>query len=155
MIPTATILAGVVDFFPAAALLVILMPLHGVALAPSAVFLPLFFGLVFFTALGASLWLSALTVRYRDIRTLMPFLVQIWMYASPIVYPVSLIPEAWRPVYAINPLVGVIEGFRWSLLGTGEPPALVLAVSSISAVALLIGGVLYFRRSERVFADVL
>jgi lipopolysaccharide transport system permease protein len=110
--------------------------------------------LTFVTALGLGLWLSALNVRYRDIQHAVPFLMQIWLFATPIAYPSSLLSEPWRTVYSLNPLVGVVEGFRWALLGSGRPPGLSLAVSALAAVALLISGAYFFRRIERTFADI-
>ena len=116
--------------------------------------LPVLAFLAFVTALGVGLWLSALNVRYRDIQHAVPFLIQIWLFATPIVYPSSLLPEPWRTIYGLNPLVGVVEGFRWTLLGSGPAPGLSLAVSTLAALALLTTGAYFFRRIERSFADV-
>jgi lipopolysaccharide transport system permease protein len=116
--------------------------------------LPALAFLAFITALGVGLWLSALNVRYRDIQHAVPFLVQIWLFATPIAYPSSLLPEPWRTIYSLNPLVGVVEGFRWALLGSGHAPGLSLAVSTLAALVLLITGAYFFRRIERSFADV-
>jgi lipopolysaccharide transport system permease protein len=110
--------------------------------------------LTFVTALGLGLWLSALNVRYRDIQHAVPFLMQIWLFATPIAYPSSLLSEPWRTIYSLNPLVGVVEGFRWALLGSGRSPGLSLAVSALAATALLISGAYFFRRIERTFADI-
>ena len=101
-----------------------------------------------------SLWLSALNIEYRDVRHTVPFIIQFWMFATPIAYPSSLLGEPWRTVYGINPMVGVVEGFRWALLGTGTRPGAILLVSVLAALLVLAGGVLYFRRTERTFADV-
>ena len=106
------------------------------------------------TALGVGLWLSAMNVQYRDIRYALPFLVQFWMFISPVVYPSSMVPEPWRALYRINPMAGVIEGFRWALLGTDSSLGLETAVSALVALILLISGIFYFRRMERTFADV-
>ena len=106
------------------------------------------------TALGVGLWLGALNVQYRDVGYLVPFLSQIWMYATPVVYPSSLIPERWRLLYGLNPMAGVVEGFRWALLGKGSSPGPMLTVSVLVTVALLISGAYYFRRMEKTFADI-
>jgi lipopolysaccharide transport system permease protein len=116
--------------------------------------LPALACLAFVTALGVGLWLSALNVRYRDIQHAVPFLIQIWLFSTPIVYPSSLLSEPWRTIYSVNPLVGVVEGFRWALLGSGAAPGLSLAVSTLAALALLTTGAYFFRRIERSFADV-
>jgi lipopolysaccharide transport system permease protein len=110
--------------------------------------------LALITAFSVGLWLSALNVRYRDIRYTLPFLTQIWLFATPVAYPVSIVPEAWRPLYALNPMVGVVEGFRWALLGTGAP-GLTVAVSGLVVVAILVSGLFYFRSVERTMADVI
>jgi len=105
-------------------------------------------------ALSVGLWLSALNVRYRDVGHTVPFLMQLWMFASPIAYPLSLVPQQWRFVYSLNPMVGVIEGFRWALLGKASPHLVVIASSTTAVLALLFGGIIYFKRMERTFADV-
>jgi lipopolysaccharide transport system permease protein len=117
--------------------------------------LPIFLILALLSALSLGLWLSALNVRYRDVRYTVPFLTQLWMYASPVVYPLSLVPEKWRVVYGLNPMVGVIEGFRWALLGKESPDLRVMAISAAVVTLLLIGGLVFFRRMERTFADVI
>jgi lipopolysaccharide transport system permease protein len=155
LVPVSTLLSGVIDFGIGLLAFAVLMPAYGVGLSAQAVFLPAFFALAFVASVGISLWLSALNVRFRDVRALLPFLAQVWLYASPVVYPASLIPEAWRPVYALNPMVGVIEGFRWALLGTEIPIASSVAVSTVSGLLLLATGMHFFRRGERVFADVI
>jgi lipopolysaccharide transport system permease protein len=110
--------------------------------------------LALLTALSVGLWLSALNVQYRDIQHMVPFLVQVWMYASPIVYPIETIPEGiWRSLYGLNPMVGVIQGFRWALLG-GDPPDITMLISVVVVIILLISGLYYFRRMEKVFADI-
>jgi lipopolysaccharide transport system permease protein len=106
------------------------------------------------TALGVGLWLSALNVEYRDVRYTIPFLTQLWLFATPIAYPSSLLSEPWRTLYGLNPMVGVVEGFRWALLGTDTAPGPIIIVSSLASVAILIGGAFYFRRMEKTFADV-
>jgi len=118
------------------------------------VWLPLFVALAFATALGVGLWLSALNVEFRDVRHVVPFLTQLWLFATPIAYPSSLLPEKWRALYALNPMVGVVEGFRWALLGTSTRPGPMIFVSALAAMALLVSGAFFFRRMERTFADV-
>ena len=115
----------------------------------------LFVLLAFVTSLGVGLWLSALNVQYRDVRYAVPFLTQLWLFATPIAYPSSLLTEPWRTLYGLNPMVGVVEGFRWALLGSGPPPGRMMLVSCAAALVVLIGGILYFRRMERTFADVI
>jgi lipopolysaccharide transport system permease protein len=116
--------------------------------------LPALVLLALVTALGVGLWFAALNVLYRDIQYVVPFLVQVWLYATPIVYPSSLVPERWRTLYAINPMVGVVEGFRWALLGTGTAPGPMILVSAMAALVILIGGLFFFRRMEKSFSDV-
>jgi lipopolysaccharide transport system permease protein len=106
------------------------------------------------TSLGVGLWLSAMNVQYRDVRYVVPFITQFWMFATPIAYPSTLLPEPWRTLYGINPMAGVVEGFRWALLGSKTAPGPIIAVSSLAAVVLLISGAFYFRRMEKTFADV-
>ena len=109
--------------------------------------------LALLTSLAVGLWLSALNVKYRDFQYTIPFLIQLWLFASPVVYPASLLPQSWQYVYALNPMVGVIEGFRWALLGTNPPEAMIL-VSVGVVILLLVGGLFYFKRMEQYFADV-
>lgn len=152
-IPAASVLSGLVDF--ALAFLILLGIMLGYGIVPSARalwVLPLLV-LAFVTALGVGLWLSALNVQFRDVRYVLPFLAQIWLLATPIAYPSSLLSEPWRTVYGLNPMAGVVEGFRWALLGTAAPGP-ILAASCLAALALLVSGALYFRRMERTFADV-
>ena len=130
------------------------MLIYGVAPTANVIWLPLFAALAVVTSLGVGLWLSALNVEYRDIRYMVPFITQFWLFATPIAYPSSLLSEPWRTLYGINPMVGVVEGFRWALLGTHTPPGPMLAVSVAVALLLLTGGAFYFRRMERSFADV-
>jgi lipopolysaccharide transport system permease protein len=106
------------------------------------------------TALGVGLWLSALNVEFRDIKHTLPFLSQMWMFATPIAYPSSMLPSQWRTLYGLNPMVGVVEGFRWALLGTGPRPGPMILVSALAATFLLVSGAYYFRRMERTFADI-
>jgi lipopolysaccharide transport system permease protein len=154
IIPTATVLAGLVDFFVAFGVLLILMAGYGIVPTINLLWLPAFLLLTLITSLGISLWLSAINVEYRDVKYVVPFLTQIWLFATPIAYSSSLLDEPWRTVYGINPMVGVVEGFRWALLGTNTQPGSMVFVSAIAAIVLLVSGAFYFRRMERVFADV-
>jgi len=153
-IPLAEILSGAVDFAISFVLLLGMMAYYHQAPSLRCIYLPLFFLLAFVTALGVGLWLSALNVEYRDVRYTIPFLTQFWMFATPIVYPSSLLHGAWRVAYGLNPMVGVVEGFRWALVGTETAPGPMIAVSSSAAVLILAGGAFYFRRMEKSFADV-
>lgn len=153
-IPIATVLSGGVDFLVSFLLLLGMMAYYGRMPGIEAAWLPLLLLLGLVTALGVSLWLSALNVQYRDVRYTIPFLTQIWMFGTPIAYPSSLVPEAWRPFYGLNPMVGVVEGFRWALLGTATRPGAILIVSSLAALVLLVTGAMYFRSTEKTFADV-
>ena len=153
-IPISAVLSGSVDFAIGFALLLGLMLIEHVTPTINVLWLPAFVLLAVITSLGVGLWLSALNVQYRDVRYVVPFLTQFWMFATPIVYPSSLLKEPWRTVYGLNPMVGVVEGFRWALLGVGKAPEFMLLVSSSAAIALLISGAFYFRRMEKTFADV-
>jgi lipopolysaccharide transport system permease protein len=153
-IPLAPVLGGVVDFAIAFVVLLGMMWYYGIVPGLAAVVVVPLMVLALVTSLGVGLWLSALNVQYRDVRYAVPFLVQIWLFATPIAYPSSLLDEPWRTVYAVNPMVGVVEGFRWALLGADTAPGPMIIVSSVTALAILAGGALYFRRMERTFADV-
>jgi lipopolysaccharide transport system permease protein len=154
IIPLAGVCAGLVDCLLAFTLLLGMMAFYGIMPGAAIVWLPAFVLLAFVTALGAGLWLSAMNVQFRDIRYTIGFLIQFWMFATPIAYPSSLLPEPWRSLYGLNPMAGVVEGFRWCLLGTAEPPGLILGVSAIAALGLLLTGMYYFRRMEKNFADL-
>ncbi len=162
VLPLSNVLAGLVDFAIAFAMLVLVMipwfhvfdPTWSFAWSVHLVWLAPLLLLAVVTALGAGLWLAALNVQFRDVRYAVPFLVQLWLFATPIAYPSSLLAARWRSVYALNPMVGVVEGFRWALLGTRTAPGPMIAVSSLAACALLVSGTLYFRRIERTFADI-
>ena len=154
VIPIAAVLAGLVDFGIAFLLLLGMMVWFGIVPGAAVWTLPCFILLAVASALAVGCWLSALNVQYRDVRYTIPFLTQLWLFATPVAYATSLVPERWRMLYGLNPMVGVVEGFRWALLGSGEPPGGMLAVSVAVVVALLVGGVIYFRRMERTFADV-
>lgn len=155
LVPTAAVLGGVIDFLLAFGLLILMILWYGVGIHASIVWIPLFVLLAFVSSLGAGLWLSALNVEYRDIRHTVPFLVQMWMFATPIAYPSSLLHEPWHTLYALNPMVGVVEGFRWAILGTKTRPDSILLVSSAIAILALITGALFFRRTEKRFADLI
>ena len=154
ILPLASVLAGVVDFLIAFVVLLGMMFFYHVKPTVNIWTVPLFLLLTLVTAVGVSLWLSALNVLYRDINYVLPFLTQFWMYLTPIAYASSLVPEKWQMVYALNPMTGVVEGFRWALLGSGQPPGLMTLVSCLVSVALLVSGMFYFKRMERLFADM-
>ena len=154
IIPFAAVLSGVVDLVLAFLVLLGLMLIYGIVPTAQIIWLPGFVLLAFATSLGTGLWLSAMNIQFRDVRYTVPFLVQLWLFATPIAYPSSLLAESWRIVYGLNPMVGVVEGFRWLLLGTPTNPRPMLAVSTLVALALLMSGALYFRRMEKTFADV-
>ncbi len=152
--PVAPVLAALVDFVLAFLVLLAMMAYFEVVPTINVIWLPAFLLLAIITALGASLWLSAMNVQFRDVRYTIPFLIQAWLFLTPIAYPSSLLSESWRPLYAVNPMVGVVEGFRWALLGTETAPGPMLVVSVLVALLLLVSGLYYFRRMEKSFADV-
>lgn len=153
-IPIATVLSGVVDFALAFIVLLGMMLLYGIVPTIYTLWLPFFLILALITSLGVGFWLSAMNVQFRDVRYVVPFLTQFWLFATPIAYPSSLLSEPWRTVYGINPMVGVVEGFRWALLGTDTAPGPIVVVSTLAAVLLFVSGAFYFRRMEKTFADV-
>ncbi|ABQ26538.1 ABC transporter permease [Geotalea uraniireducens] len=155
LIPLAASVSPVVDLFFSFLVLLVLMAWFNIAPTWGLLALPLFLGLAIMTALAVGLWTSALNVRYRDVGNIILFLSQVWMYASPVAYPVSMVPVKWRLLYSLNPMVGVIEGFRWALLGKESPDFMLMAVSSSVVLALLAGGIVYFKRMEQTFADVI
>jgi len=154
ILPLSSVMAGLVDFLIAFVVLLGMMWYYKISPTVNVWVLPLFLLLALITAVGVGLWLSALNVLFRDINYVLPFLTQFWMYLTPVAYPSSMIPTEWQVIYALNPMTGVVEGFRWALLGTGQPPGIMTLVSSIAAVVLLISGMFYFRRMERLFADM-
>lgn len=154
-IPLAAVLAGLVDFGIAFAVLILMMASFGVIPPSSILTLPFFILLAVATALAVGLWFSALNVQYRDVRYVIPFLTQFWLFATPIAYSSSLVPEPWRAWYGLNPMAGVVEGFRWALLGTSSGSPTMLIVSILAVSVLLVGGMVYFRQMERTFADVI
>jgi lipopolysaccharide transport system permease protein len=155
IIPLATTVSGLADFAISAGLLFVLMLFYRVIPGAAVVWLPAFVALMLVAALGVGFWLSALNVEYRDVRYALPFVSQFWLFVTPVVYPSSLVPEKWQILYGLNPMVGVIEGFRWALLGVGEGPSPMLAVSSAIAIALFVSGLVWFHRREQTFVDTL
>jgi lipopolysaccharide transport system permease protein len=153
IMPLSGILSPLVDFVFSFLILVVMMAWYGFIPTLNIIFLPLFILLALATSLGIGLWLSALNVQYRDFQYTIPFLIQLWLFASPVVYPASLVPEPVRFLYGLNPMAGVIEGFRWALLGTEMPGAMIL-VSVGMVVVLLVSGAFYFRKMEQYYADV-
>jgi lipopolysaccharide transport system permease protein len=154
IIPASAVIAPLVDFVLSLLILLLMMAWYRVTPNWAVATLPLFICLAVCAALGVSLWLSALNVRYRDVGHAIPFLVQFWMYASPIVYPVSLIPKQWRSLYSVNPMVGVVEGFRWGLLGKESPEFGSIVIGTLVALILFLSGLIFFKRMERSFADI-
>jgi homopolymeric O-antigen transport system permease protein len=154
-IPISTVLSGMVDFMLAFAMVLGMMFFYRIVPTANVLWIPLLLLLALVTSLGVGLWLSALNVQYRDVQHAVPFLVQFWMFSTPIAYPSSLLSEPWRTLYGLNPMVGVVEGFRWALLGTQPAPGAILIASSLVAVLILVGGAFYFRRMEKTFADVI
>jgi len=153
IMPISGILSPLVDFCIAFVILIFMMAYYGFVPTIAIVLLPLFILLALMTSLAVGLWLSALNTKYRDFQYTLPFIIQLWLFASPVVYPASMLPESWQFIYALNPMVGVIEGFRWALLGTNPPEAIIL-ISVCVVFVLLIGGLFYFKRMEQYFADV-
>jgi len=154
-VPIGTVLSGVVDFALSFTVLIGLMFYHRIYPNSQIVWLLPLFLLALVVSLGTSLWLSALNVQFRDVRYVVPFITQFWMFATPIAYPASNVPEKWRALYGLNPMVGVVEGFRWALLGANTTIGPIVLVSALASVAILVGGAFYFRRMEKTFADVL
>lgn len=154
IVPLASVFSGIVDFLLAFVVLLGMMLYYGVVPTLNVLWLPLFVLLALVTSLGVGLWLSALNVEYRDVRYVVPFITQFWLFATPIAYPSSLLSQPWRTIYGLNPMVGVVEGFRWALLRTNTAPGPIIAVSSATAFVILVTGAFYFRRMEKTFADI-
>ena len=154
VVPLASILSGLVDFVIAFTLVIGMMVWYGVRPTWAVLTLPFFVVFTMMTALGVGLWLSALNVQYRDVRYTLTFIVQFWLIASPVAYSSTLVPARWRPFYGLNPMAGVIEGFRWALLGKPQAPGAMLWVSVAVVAVVLVGGLYYYRRMEKTFADV-
>lgn len=154
LLPISAVSAGLVDFAISFLMFIVLMIYYSVRPTSALLFFPLFLMLAFATALGAGLWLSALNAIYRDVRYVVPFLIQFWLFASPVAYSSSLVPTKWRWIYGFNPMAGVIEGFRWSLTGRGLVPGRMLVTSTVVSVVVLLSGLLYFQAMEATIADV-
>ena len=154
ILPLSSVMSGLVDFAIAFVVLVALVLGYGIRPGVQALWLPVLLLLALATALGIGLWLSALNALYRDVKYVTPFLVQFWMLASPVAYPSSLVPLKWRWLYGLNPMAGVIEGFRWALTGHGQPPGELLLASAVAVLVLLLGGLLFFQRMEGTVADL-
>jgi lipopolysaccharide transport system permease protein len=154
LLPMSSVLAGVVDFALAFVVLLGMMAFYGIAPTLAVLWLPLLLVLAFVAAMGFGIWFAAFNAQFRDARYAVPFLIQAWLFCTPIAYPSSMLEEPWRSVYALNPMVGVVEGFRWALLGTDTAPGPMIAVSAVMALVITVSGVLYFRYVERFVADV-
>jgi lipopolysaccharide transport system permease protein len=154
ILPLASVLAGLVDFAIASLVLAGLMFHYGISPGWAVITLPAFVLLALAAALSVGFWLSAVNVKYHDVRYTLPFLAQLWLFATPVAYPGSLVPQGWQMVYGLNPMVGVVEGFRWALLDKAPPPGAMLLVSVAATAVLLLGGLYYFRRMESSFADI-
>lgn len=153
IMPFASVITNTIDFAIAFTVLIGMMVYYQIRPTIGILLLPMFVALALLTALGVGLWLAALNVQYRDIRYVVPFLTQFWMYLTPVIYPSSMLGEPWRTILAINPMVGVVEGFRWALLGT-DPPGAIILISTLVSVVILVSGAIYFRRVEQTFADI-
>ena len=154
IVPSATVLSGLIDFALAFVVLLGMMLVYGIVPTGRIVFLPIFLLLALIASLGAGLWLSAINVQFRDVKYVVPFLTQFWLFITPIAYASSLLSEPWRTLYGLNPMAGVVEGFRWALLNTNTDPSGITIMSGVASVVMLITGAFYFRRMERTFADV-
>jgi lipopolysaccharide transport system permease protein len=154
VVPVSAVLSGIIDLALAFIVLTGMMLYYGMIPTINVFWLPAFVLLAMVTAMGVALWLSAFNVQFRDVRYVIPFLIQLWLFATPIAYPSSLVPEPWRLVYGVNPMAGVVEGFRWALLGSATAPGPMIAVSALAALLLLVTGAFYFCRVEKSFADM-
>jgi lipopolysaccharide transport system permease protein len=155
LIPIAASIAPIVDLVFSFLFLLVLMGWYKITPTWGILALPLFLALAIITSLAVGLWSSAINVKYRDVGNIIPFVIQVWMYASPIAYPVSMVPDKWRFIYSLNPMVGVIEGFRWALLGKNSPDFMLMAMSASVVMVLLVSGIVYFKKMEQTFADVI
>lgn len=154
ILPISSVLSPLVDFAIAFVMFIVLMAYYHVAPTRDLLWLPVFLLLAVLTALGVGLWLSALNALYRDVRYVVPFLVQFWLFASPIAYSISIVPPRWRLLYGLNPMVGIVEGFRWSLSGRGQPPGMVAVASAGAVILVVLGGFMYYHAIESTIADV-
>jgi len=155
ILPLSSVISGLVDFSIAFVILILMMWIKGIQPGLAVLTLPLFLLLALMAAMAVGLWLSALNVQFRDVRHTIPFLTQFWFFITPVAYATTQVPESWKIWYGLNPMAGVVEGFRWALLGTSEPPGMILAASVAATIALLVSGLFYFRRLEKSFADIL
>ncbi len=155
LVPLAPVVAGLLDLFISFFVLILMMLFYGITPTAAVLTLPLFILLAAATAFSVGIWLSAINVQYRDVRYTIPFIIQFWLFATPVAYSASLVPEYLRPLYGLNPMVGVVEGFRWALLGNRPAPGPLLLVSVLVVIVLLVSGLFYFRRMEDSFADVI
>jgi lipopolysaccharide transport system permease protein len=153
VLPLSAVVSGLVDFAIGFVVLLVVTAIYGIKPTLAALWLPVLLLLAVLTALGVGLWMSALNALYRDVRYVVPFLVQFWMFASPVAYPSSLVPVRWRWLYGLNPMAGVIDGFRWAVTGHGQPPGLILVVSAAVVALVLLGGLFFFNRMETAVAD--
>lgn len=153
IIPVAPVLASLVDFAIGLLVLLGMMLFYGLTPHWGILLLPAFVVFAVLAALAPGLWLSALNVEYRDVRATIPFLTQFWLFITPVAYPITVVPERWRTLYAVNPMVGVVEGFRWAILGAPRPPVVPMLVSGAVTALMLVGGLYFFRRMEKTFAD--
>src|SRR5580700_3670380 len=153
VLPLSAVVSGLVDFAIGFAVLCVVLAIYGIRPGLAALWLPVLMLLAVLTALGVGLWMSALNALYRDVRYIVPFLVQFWMFASPVAYPSSLVPQRWRWLYGMNPMAGVIDGFRWAITGRGHAPGLLLLASSFAVALVLVGGLFFFNRMESTVAD--
>jgi lipopolysaccharide transport system permease protein len=154
IVPIAAVLVGLVDFTISLSVLAGMMAYYGFRPHATALLFIPFLGLAVLTALGVGIWLSALNIQYRDVKYVIPFLTQFWMFATPVAYSSKLVPEKWRTLYGLNPMTGVVDGFRWALLGSGSGSGAMMLISIAAVILVLIGGVAYFKRMERSFADI-
>lgn len=155
ILPIAAVATGLVDFAVAFSVLIGMFVWYGITPSPAILLLPLLLLLTVVTALGVGLWLAALNALYRDVRFVIPFCIQVWLFASPVVYPSSLVPSEWQWLYGLNPMAGVISGFRWAVTGSGQPPNLLLAASAVAMVVILVVGLRYFQRAEETVVDTM
>ena len=155
IIPLSKVFSGLVDFCIAFIILIAMMIWYQISPTSGILLLPLFMLIAMITSLAVGLWLTALNVKYRDIQFIVPFLAQFWMYASPVAYSTGIVPQKWQLIYALNPMVGVIEGFRWALLGKGSPNSEMILLSSGIVLIIFISGLYYFKKMEQSFADVI
>lgn len=154
-LPAASILSGIIDFFVAFSILFVMMAYYKIPLTLNILIVPLLILYTVIVCMAVAMWLSSINVKYRDVKYALPFLVQVWLYATPVAYSISLVPKEWQILYGLNPMVGVVEGFRWALLGSQANIGLLLGVSVLIVIPLFIGGIIYFQRMELTFSDII